>query len=153
MSTLSPLPRPSMPDADMRAAIDAIDDSFLVLDVDDRLLAFNAAAARLFPHLADDLAVGIAFVDLVRSGAAELRRMGLIDDAEAFVAERMQCPALPNRSEERSVGKECVSTCSSRWSPYPQQTIIHRRHMIINTTHNQQSPNHTHVKKHIRYKY
>src|SRR3546814_11330937 len=22
------------------------------------------------------------------------------------------------RSEERSVGKECVSTCSSRWSPY-----------------------------------
>src|SRR3546814_17591245 len=23
-----------------------------------------------------------------------------------------------NRSEERRVGKECVSTCSSRWSPY-----------------------------------
>src|SRR3546814_2444452 len=26
--------------------------------------------------------------------------------------------ALPARSEERRVGKECVSTCSSRWSPY-----------------------------------
>src|SRR3546814_9679694 len=25
------------------------------------------------------------------------------------------CPA---RSEERRVGKECVSTCRSRWSPY-----------------------------------
>src|SRR3546814_19530677 len=24
----------------------------------------------------------------------------------------------PGRSEERSVGKECVSTCRSRWSPY-----------------------------------
>src|SRR3546814_6607560 len=24
----------------------------------------------------------------------------------------------PGRSEERRVGKECVSTCSSRWSPY-----------------------------------
>src|SRR3546814_7783927 len=24
----------------------------------------------------------------------------------------------PPRSEERRVGKECVSTCSSRWSPY-----------------------------------
>src|SRR3546814_18378322 len=24
----------------------------------------------------------------------------------------------PVRSEERRVGKECVSTCSSRWSPY-----------------------------------
>src|SRR3546814_11247796 len=23
------------------------------------------------------------------------------------------------RSEERRVGKECVSPCSSRWSPYP----------------------------------
>src|SRR3546814_9211917 len=23
------------------------------------------------------------------------------------------------RSEERRVGQECVSTCSSRWSPYP----------------------------------
>src|SRR3546814_10056495 len=25
---------------------------------------------------------------------------------------------LPMRSEERRVGKECVSTCRSRWSPY-----------------------------------
>ena len=25
---------------------------------------------------------------------------------------------LENRSEERRVGKECVSTCRSRWSPY-----------------------------------
>src|SRR3546814_9014094 len=27
--------------------------------------------------------------------------------------------ALPMRSEERRVGKECVRTCRSRWSPYP----------------------------------
>src|SRR3546814_10265932 len=26
--------------------------------------------------------------------------------------------ATNNRSEERRVGKECVSTCRSRWSPY-----------------------------------
>src|SRR3546814_12257798 len=26
-----------------------------------------------------------------------------------------------SRSEERRVGKECVSTCRSRWSPYTQQ--------------------------------
>src|SRR3546814_13476214 len=26
--------------------------------------------------------------------------------------------ALTDRSEERRVGKECVSTCRSRWSPY-----------------------------------
>src|SRR3546814_20317335 len=28
------------------------------------------------------------------------------------------CRAVGRRSEERSVGKECVSTCRSRWSPY-----------------------------------
>src|SRR3546814_2420139 len=27
-------------------------------------------------------------------------------------------PSTPSRSEERRVGKECVSTCRSRWSPY-----------------------------------
>src|SRR3546814_1079663 len=27
-------------------------------------------------------------------------------------------PLHPHRSEERRVGKECVSTCRSRWSPY-----------------------------------
>src|SRR3546814_5596450 len=26
--------------------------------------------------------------------------------------------AIAQRSEERRVGKECVSTCRSRWSPY-----------------------------------
>src|SRR3546814_15564617 len=28
------------------------------------------------------------------------------------------CQLLVSRSEERRVGKECVSTCRSRWSPY-----------------------------------
>src|SRR3546814_2172331 len=28
------------------------------------------------------------------------------------------CPSGAMRSEERRVGKECVSTCRSRWSPY-----------------------------------
>src|SRR3546814_15542784 len=32
------------------------------------------------------------------------------------------------RSEERRVGKECVSTCRSRWSPYhSHKTIIKRQ--------------------------
>src|SRR3546814_13168353 len=33
------------------------------------------------------------------------------------IAQRFR-PDLPSRSEERRVGKECVSTCRSRWSPY-----------------------------------
>src|SRR3546814_7575099 len=34
----------------------------------------------------------------------------------AFQAEQFR--AVTERSEERRVGKECVSTCRSRWSPY-----------------------------------
>src|SRR3546814_17453697 len=34
-------------------------------------------------------------------------------------AEILQRAAEEDRSEERSVGKECVSPCLSRWSPYP----------------------------------
>src|SRR3546814_5608137 len=29
-----------------------------------------------------------------------------------------RCLRTSDRSEERRVGKECVSTCRSRWSPY-----------------------------------
>src|SRR3546814_12238490 len=32
-------------------------------------------------------------------------------------ARQAACPTA-RRSEERRVGKECVSTCRSRWSPY-----------------------------------
>src|SRR3546814_20454543 len=31
---------------------------------------------------------------------------------------RLDIRETPERSEERRVGKECVSTCRSRWSPY-----------------------------------
>src|SRR3546814_14629378 len=34
-----------------------------------------------------------------------------------FRTERWKTWLLANRSEERRVGKECVSTCRSRWSP------------------------------------
>src|SRR3546814_5663617 len=44
---------------------------------------------------------------------------------QASVSERVPGPIAPlgvwpihGRSEERRVGKECVSTCRSRWSPY-----------------------------------
>src|SRR3546814_12723463 len=34
------------------------------------------------------------------------------------------------RSEERRVGKECVSTCRSRWSPYHSTKNINTRHAV-----------------------
>src|SRR3546814_11618324 len=38
--------------------------------------------------------------------------------ALAFVVAATQSDRIDIRSEERRVGKECVSTCRSRWSPY-----------------------------------
>src|SRR3546814_8497759 len=39
--------------------------------------------------------------------------------ADQIGKELARITAIQNgRSEERRVGKECVSTCSSRWSPY-----------------------------------
>src|SRR3546814_1289499 len=52
---------------------------------------------RLDPHLAA-LHVGVAGAD----GAQQ----------------QLELLGVPARSEERRVGKECVSTCRSRWSPY-----------------------------------
>src|SRR3546814_2351542 len=37
---------------------------------------------------------------------------------ERLALSRLQPHKGSNRSEERRVGKECVSTCRSRWSPY-----------------------------------
>src|SRR3546814_13305385 len=39
------------------------------------------------------------------------------------------------RSEERRAGKECVSTCRSRWSPYPYKKKQHEQKC---TTNNEQ---------------
>src|SRR3546814_12121937 len=48
--------------------------------------------------------------------------------------------ATGGRSEERRVGKECVSTCSSRWSPYhekkkkDQNVVLSCNSLEISTT-------------------
>src|SRR3546814_5961044 len=44
------------------------------------------------------------------------RRM--VENTEPLPPERASEDSASIRSEERRVGKECVSTCRSRWSPY-----------------------------------
>src|SRR3546814_6630386 len=55
-------------------------------------------------------------VDLVLVGVDEVE-IGLGDDRRRNVMQgvRMQQVVVVERSEERRVGKECVSTCRSRW--------------------------------------
>src|SRR3546814_20344313 len=75
-----------------RALVGGDDEIGVVAVMDDDL--------RRVPHLALDDIVGD-------------RQQGADEDAVAFRALRD-----PGRSEARRVGKECVSTCRSRWSPY-----------------------------------
>src|SRR3546814_14471123 len=39
-------------------------------------------------------------------------------------------PRRGGRSEERRVGKECVSTCRSRWSPYHEKKKQYVKYMV-----------------------
>ena len=55
------------------------------------------------PRAADDLE---SIPDALRELIADPQVLGALDEAAS------------ERSEERRVGKECVSTCRSRWSPY-----------------------------------
>src|SRR3546814_5718605 len=56
---------------------------------------------------------------------AQLHAKGRLRVGDSFVHESIigslfkgRVEAETRRSEERRVGKECVSTCRSRWSPY-----------------------------------
>src|SRR3546814_1956452 len=70
-------------------------------------------AAHLAGVLQLILAVGV-LVEVVRRFVFGSEPESLVMMAIAFVA----LIANTGRSEERRVGKECVSTCRSRWSPY-----------------------------------
>src|SRR3546814_13126902 len=51
------------------------------------------------------------------SGAAVVFDPVMVATSRSVLADAATIRAF--RSEERRVGKECVSTCRSRWSPYP----------------------------------
>src|SRR3546814_18042799 len=68
---------------------------------------------------------------------------GCPQSRDAFVesAREPAARALPaytgqpaHRSEERRVGKECVSTCRSRWSPYHYKKKTKREHITMQYT-------------------
>src|SRR3546814_17904224 len=49
---------------------------------------------------------------------AVMHVLGVVQECIHCDFDRFICDAGAVRSEERRVGKECVSTCRSRWSPY-----------------------------------
>src|SRR3546814_13928683 len=75
-------------------------------------------AGSTFMHLS-----AAAFNELKSKGETAMV-LGTLTDADYEGLRKMQDRSA-QRSEERRVGRECVSTCRSRWSPYhvQQKTI------------------------------
>src|SRR3546814_1452275 len=56
--------------------------------------------------------------DLRQGEKWRIRAEGTHEPAPVVETDRRRPMQRIGRSEERRVGKECVSTCRSRWSPY-----------------------------------
>src|SRR3546814_17813087 len=96
-----------------------------------KILECGAFSAE--PHGTDVMLGAIDERGFVLEPGSEQRRASLISVAAHTLYERenpfhqagpghkmdlSDCTFEQIRSEERRVGKECVSTCRSRWSPY-----------------------------------
>src|SRR3546814_15380184 len=105
----------------------------MIIDLRERQRAGVFEQQRLKPELRiiGRSARAVAVVDLLERASTEgIHQMDRLAIELAIATERGE-PADPGhillrgadridlvRSEERHVGKECVSTCRSRWSPY-----------------------------------
>src|SRR3546814_19867948 len=85
-------------------------------------LASGAAGCRILGALSRDKVQVVSRAqgpgsersDLARRGAES----GIVGEKDAWqISPLPRQPTPARRSEERRVGKECVSTCRSRWSP------------------------------------
>src|SRR3546814_13961087 len=88
----------------------------------------RAQSADSGDALGQPLHLGIKLV------VARLGRKGDADPQHRFAQRRarrhlQQLLAEPGRSEERRGGKECVSTCRSRWSPYHSNKNTDHQHI------------------------
>src|SRR3546814_13364862 len=73
------------------------------------LLIFALAVPQHFTH--QHLVLLAELADMFASEKVRAKLRAAPDSAAIY-------RLLSDRSEERRVGKECVSTCRSRWSPY-----------------------------------
>src|SRR3546814_14670895 len=85
------------------------------------LLALHAAANLLFDLQHAQLALhkGEDHFEPLRRRILDEQRL-LVGNLDVEIARNRigEARGVLDRSEERRVGKECVSTCRSRWSPY-----------------------------------
>src|SRR3546814_16561455 len=95
--------------------------------------AVHARHAEIAEHHVDSSGVdrgagALAVMGLQQDGDSQLLQIALQEaDDEPVVIDDEN---LPVRSEERRVGKECVSKCRSPWSPYH---VKNKKHSLLET--------------------
>src|SRR3546814_4174874 len=77
----------------------------------------QTCALPIYADRCDGCALGLRFIETKRLGPARQARQ-MLDPADDPADDGNVAIEMARRSEERRVGKECVSTCRSRWSPY-----------------------------------
>src|SRR3546814_18753390 len=87
-------------------------------DTDEEALALaNGVKYGLAAYVwTNDLKRSHNFAQAIEAGMVWLNSNNVRDLRTPFGG--VKASGLGHRSEERRVGKECVSTCRSRWSPY-----------------------------------
>src|SRR3546814_15501479 len=83
---------------------------FVILPLRSRALKPAAGEARALQSGDDRRVASHIFPYKISAMVGDHRQNRALIDAEII--------GIEPRSEERRVGKECVSTCRSRWSPY-----------------------------------
>src|SRR3546814_15631173 len=73
-------------------------------------------ALLFWPGIPFQIALGVGAITLVLVIIVIMINPGYV--CRVFAIGAVLYLGVYLRSEERRVGKECVSTCSSRWSPY-----------------------------------
>src|SRR3546814_11393822 len=79
-----------------------------------KLASATAPAVAVSIDVSSSVAVVAAAIDFTAA------LIGIVAERTGYPPEMLAMDAdlEADRSEERRVGKECVSTCRSRWSPY-----------------------------------
>ena len=86
------------------------------LDLQRELAAANRGIPIIFITGHGDIPMS---VEAMKAGAVEFLTKPFRDQALLdAINQAIQRDCANRRSEERRVGKECVTTCRSRWSPY-----------------------------------
>src|SRR3546814_16303041 len=84
----------------------------------------SAASTRTIPQTAPSAPIERALLDISTVGRGGEPAKVRVTTSRLFISTTGGVSAwkaflgVATRSEERRVGKECVSTCRSRWSPY-----------------------------------